>query len=812
MRFAISLFTSIRDNKPVQVQRTWEEMCEEFTHPVIRSSKDGLLFSPAIFDPAKRKKENVKELSMLVLDYDHQASFENDLNVWRELNICLAAYTTHSHRITSDSNPKAEERFRVVIPLAEPISKRLFGELWKWAAGVSKDKINTQAKDESRIFYRPVKSATDAPYEYRVMDGKLLDWRELGLEIEADSDNANPCKQRQQRSAKGSGYETWDALWAEWGRRLIAHSSARRNSTGNWDCQGICHDGKGNSGLVYFPQRNRGHCNNGCDGAAMLRAFGLPELPNSELARSNGRVEPASETKKAATNLKQRIEAIISAKDKKRDDLIRALVRDLVSNADTLTIKRAGKELKNGKALSLEIYSQLVREERERQRLQKQLAAQNKDKAKREAKLQELINTECNLSIIHRKLTQITSSPHSHDVIELAMAASIGHLLSSEVLLWLLIVGPPSSDKTHTALAIKDAPHVIHLDTLTENAFISGFVSPDGSLVQDLLAELDKCCLTIKDLNSLFGQHPDKVAKVLGDLTAIYDGEFAKWTGTRGNVSYKARFSLIGCVTPITLANHHRYMNMIGARFLSYRVAELSSDSVNEGFDTIWRGTSEAKFQLRQLASAYVTQLHQVIGEKTLAIPTFSENARRSLNALATFLAYARASVRTQRSEITTDSGKTATAYDIVEVQREEPFRALLQLRTLAKALAIIHRRSEVTEHELELCRRVVLSSMPYDRSLILALFQNSEYLTQDSGLTRKAAAEGIGKARNQAIRLLTELDAINVLKKEKLHDADQDVDIWTYYPASEEFTNILAKPTQPLDHEKDLDFISTLA
>jgi hypothetical protein len=79
------------------------------------------------------------------------------------------------------------------------------------------------------------------------------------------------------------------------------------------------------------------------------------------------------------------------------------------------------------------------------------------------------------------------------------------------------------------------------------------------------------------------------------------------------------------------------------------------------------------------------------------------------------------------------------TVYDIVEIQREEPFRALSQLRVLAIALAIVHQRSEVTEHELELCRRVVLSSMPYDRSLILALFQNPAYLTQNhAGDTEK--------------------------------------------------------------------------
>jgi hypothetical protein len=194
-------------------------------------------------------------------------------------------------------------------------------------------------------------------------------------------------------------------------------------------------------------------------------------------------------------------------------------------------------------------------------------------------------------------------------------------------LLWLLIVGPPSSDKTQTALAIKDAPHVFHLDNLTEDSFISGFMSPDGTSPQDLLAEPDGRCPTVKDLNALFSQHPDKVAKVLGDLTAIYDGEFAKWTGTRGDVRYKARFSLIGCVTPLALSQHHRYMSMIGARFLSYRVAELNAQAVAEGFDRVWKCKGESKAQLRQLASAYAAQLQDKMARGAVSIPTFGPDA-----------------------------------------------------------------------------------------------------------------------------------------------------------------------------------------
>ncbi len=543
----------------------------------------------------------------------------------------------------------------------------------------------------------------------------------------------------------------------------------------------------------------------------------LNEYEVQKIAESISRYEPVvtsfcnnsngtSQDTESMSSFEQRTQAIIDAKGCERDNLIRILIQDLVTSSDTLIIEGVGKALKSAKVLSITAWRQLVKEERQQEQQRRQTILKAEDQVKREIRLQELISTKSDLMAIHEKLARITSSPHSHDVIELALAASISHLLSNEVLLWLLIVGPPSSDKTQSALAFKDAPYVFHLDTLTENAFISGFVSPDGTATQDLLAELDKRCLIIKDLNALFGQHHDKVAKVLGDMTAIYDGEFAKWTGTRGNVSYASRFSLIGCVTPFTLAQHHRYMNMIGARFLSYRVAELDAAMVNDGFDTVWSGRDEFKTELRRLASAYATQLHHRLSKGDLTLPEFSENTKRVLNTLAKFLACARAAVRTERTEITTLKGKSTTVYDIIEVQREEPFRALLQLRTLALSLALVHQRSQISDHELELCRRVVLSSMPYDRSLILALFQKPACLAQGGRLTRKTAAEGISKARNQAVRLLTELESVGVLKGEKVRDIEQSVDVWSYIPTSEDFAALLTKPVQPLDHQGDLN------
>jgi hypothetical protein len=137
---------------------------------------------------------------------------------------------------------------------------------------------------------------------------------------------------------------------------------------------------------------------------------------------------------------------------------------------------------------------------------------------------------------IHALQEELTSSPYSHDIIELALATatSLPVLEQDESgLVWMLIVGLPSSDKTQTVLQFQGAPHTFYLDSLTENSFASGYVTSEGRATsKDLLPELDGKCFIIKDLTTLFSMREEKVRQIFGDLQSICDGEYAKATGT----------------------------------------------------------------------------------------------------------------------------------------------------------------------------------------------------------------------------------------------------------------------------------------
>ena len=161
------------------------------------------------------------------------------------------------------------------------------------------------------------------------------------------------------------------------------------------------------------------------------------------------------------------------------------------------------------------------------------------------------------LQQIHAYQDELTTSPYSHDVLEivLAVASSVDiSKIDDSAMLWILIAGAPSSDKTATVFSLKDLLVIFFLDSLTENAFASGYVNAQGqATAPDLLPRLKDKCLVIKDLTTLFSMRDDKVKKILGDFQSIYDGSYHKFTGTRGGIHYTdIAFSMIA-VSPSQL-------------------------------------------------------------------------------------------------------------------------------------------------------------------------------------------------------------------------------------------------------------------
>src|SRR5262249_24772553 len=148
---------------------------------------------------------------------------------------------------------------------------------------------------------------------------------------------------------------------------------------------------------------------------------------------------------------------------------------------------------------------------------------------------------------IHAALDELSTASYSHDVLELALAVATSvdiSLVTKSPPVWLWVVGPPGSGKTQTILPLSGSSYVEFIDSLTDAAFASGYINDHtGEPPDDLLPKLHRRCLTVKDLTTIFSLRDDKVKKFLGDLQSIYDGSYAKSTGTRGTIRYDSTFS-----------------------------------------------------------------------------------------------------------------------------------------------------------------------------------------------------------------------------------------------------------------------------
>lgn len=355
--------------------------------------------------------------------------------------------------------------------------------------------------------------------------------------------------------------------------------------------------------------------------------------------------------------------------------------------------------------------------------------------------------------------------------------------------LWLFLIGVPSSFKTELVGLFGAMDGVYMLDTLTENAFCSGYIPPDGSETQDLLPLLDNKAFIIKDLNTLFSMNEEMVKKILGDLTSIFDGKFQKFTATRGMVEYHALFSMIGCVTPSILIKHYNYATQLGPRFLFLRLPDLTEKEMQTGFKKSWSETDRNGkiIKTRQIVSSYCTQLINKIKQHKNEFE--AEKIQNKINCIAKFICKARGVAITGKANFKNKEGKDIEYYEIKDWQVEHPWRILNQIKSLLRILSFIDGKSSVDEEEIFLIRPIILSTMPVDRAEVLRI------LVLKCGLSASELAKEIKKSTKTIRRTLKELETLGIVDCYKDSEKYKSDKIPYLYFIREDFASVLGAP-----------------
>ena len=152
------------------------EKAEKMREAARKEAKGTLpCWSPASFAACTtRLSGNALALSCVVFDYDDGTTPAFAVAPWSQYPFFLSSTWSHS-----DLAP----RFRLVLPLEEPVPAAYWKQAWAWAVERSAGQIDRSCSDPARMYLLPAVPSSDHPYLYEHRDpgGRLLriDWEKL---------------------------------------------------------------------------------------------------------------------------------------------------------------------------------------------------------------------------------------------------------------------------------------------------------------------------------------------------------------------------------------------------------------------------------------------------------------------------------------------------------------------------------------------------------------------------------------------------------------------------------------------------------
>ena len=312
-------------------------------------------------------------------------------------------------------------------------------------------------------------------------------------------------------------------------------------------------------------------------------------------------------------------------------------------------------------------------------------------------------------------VSEVCASHFPHldpDVPRILLAAWLGNdpSIAFSDPLWLALIAPPSTLKTGLLTALADATGAYILDSLTPQTFISGLVrEQEPGAKYGLLHQLgERPNLIIKDLSGILSTRSDNRGEIISQFRCIYDGEYARATGTGGQdarARWRGRMTVIVGMTPI-IDLYHTLNNQLGERFIQLRFAVAEDDVVAAAGQAL--ENAAAGFEQRTALAAAFRAAIAACG-RHLNRGALTPPLRQRLQNLVAFVAKARTGVsRNSKGDVEQPPSP------------EGPGRLTKQLAALACGLAALRGTGTLTEDDYRLVERVAFDSIPETRSKIL--------------------------------------------------------------------------------------------
>ena len=326
-----------------------------------------------------------------------------------------------------------------------------------------------------------------------------------------------------------------------------------------------------------------------------------------------------------------------------------------------------------------------------------------------------------------------------------------------------VLVGPPSTAKT-TVLDFFNIEGLTHkLDAFSAKAMVSHFAAASESELAkkvDMLPQIKHKVVIVADLSPMFSKRVDDLTENIGILTRVLDGQgYISHSGVHGQRGEHGdyRFGLIAATTPIG-GQVWRVMSSLGPRLMLFDMPVHKASISEQRQDMIATYTYQDKVAAcREVVSDLLVKVWNDNGARVGGVHW--DRAADPPEVLDRIIQLAELGV-VLRSVTAKDKVITSTEYEYSPSVSEGPARYRQSLYNLARGHAMVQGRRNLTEEDLEIPKRIVLSTGPVERLRLLR-----HMIDHDTLKSINTAGDIIGHAWNTAQIVLLQMMQLGVIR-----------------------------------------------
>ena len=339
----------------------------------------------------------------------------------------------------------------------------------------------------------------------------------------------------------------------------------------------------------------------------------------------------------------------------------------------------------------------------------------------------------------------------------------------------LILLGPPSAGKSTIISIIDSLPESFALDSFTSKAFVTQMANKteeDLSKI-DLLKQIENKIFLTSELASLFSVRDDQLGEIFGILTRILDGQgYKNSSGAHGQRGYdKIFFVWIGAIVDVP-KRVWPIIASLGPKEYFLRIdIEISYQEEQEKILENMHGlTYEQKMQeINESLKEYWDTVMSFPNKNKNKIIWNSEKDSESAEKMIVQLAQLLAKIR---GHVPSDDTRYSNGSDYAFVSPiiEDPNRAAHALYNLVRGNALCNGCNYITDKDVSVIRKVVLSSASRERvELVKLLIENN------GELTSAQLVECRKVSKMTALKIMKQLEILGLVDRVKVSGITKD-------------------------------------